>query len=151
MLHQCLNVLTYYAGDFCCFYFESSANQLSPRFPVFRFLSAEWPAAVVAWSRLHLLDSGGGPRPALEVCSHGVFKTTWNPCQATRTEPNTCSCKWKYVHFGKERKKQFHALSQKPLTEILPSLYSASTLWQIFVNFQKTPATELVHIIRGET
>lgn len=54
---------------------------------------------------LHLLDSGGGPRPAMEGCSHGVFKTTWNPCQAT--VPHTCSCKWKYVHFGKERKNSF--------------------------------------------
>lgn len=109
VLHHCFNVLTSYPGDLSCFYFESSvlANHLSQRFPVFRFLSADWPAAVVGWTRLHLLDSGGGPHPAMEGCSHGVFKTTWNPCQATRSVPYACSCKWKYVHFGKERKNSF--------------------------------------------
>lgn len=45
----CITASTYYTGDLSCFYFESSvlANHRSQRFPVFRFLLADWPAAVM--------------------------------------------------------------------------------------------------------
>lgn len=71
----CITASTYYTGDLSCFYFESSvlANHRSQRFPVFRFLSADWPAAVVdgpgftSWTQVEVLVLLW--RVAVTVCS----------------------------------------------------------------------------------
>lgn len=150
MLHHCFNVLTYYTGDLSCFYFESSvlANHRSQRFPVFRFLSADWPAAVVdgpgstSWTQVEVLVLLW--RVAVTVCSkqpeirarqqcHIRVRASENMSTLAKREKIVSRCVTEASHWDS----RITLLLLRPLANIC--------------EFPKYPATELMHVRRAET